>query len=198
MSKYAPLTDALLKLPQSQVTLSFQQIESLIGARLPPSARKHRPWWSNNPGNNVMTRAWLDAGRITEDVDIAAERVTFTKPRTPNRHLAAVRASATPPQTVVASTAPTTTQQATSLQAIQPGPALSVSQLSARAQRYLAALENEGYNTSTLLIEIIETELARRIRQRMVDQLEADPLTQALPRFDSTTLVREVRDADFG
>lgn len=189
MSKYAPLTDALLKLPQSQVTLSFQQIESLIGARLPPSARKHRPWWSNNPGNNVMTRAWLDAGRITEDVDIAAERVTFTKPRTPNRHLAAVGASATPRQTVVASTAPTT---------IQPGPTLSVGQLSARAQRYLAALESEGYNTSMLLVEIIETELARRIRQRLVDQLEADPLTHPLPRFDSTALVREVRDADFG
>jgi hypothetical protein len=100
-----------------------------------------------------------------------------------------VGVSATPRQTVAASTAPTS---------IQPGPTLSVGQLSARAQRYLAALESEGYNTSTLLIEIIETELARRIRQRMINQLEADPLTQALPHFDSTTLVREVRDADFG
>jgi hypothetical protein len=37
--------------------MSFREIEQVLGFPLPPAARRHRPWWSNNGNNNVMTKA---------------------------------------------------------------------------------------------------------------------------------------------
>lgn len=45
----------------------------------PPFARKHRPWWSNHPSNNAVTRSWLAVGYRTSRVDIANERLVFIK-----------------------------------------------------------------------------------------------------------------------
>src|SRR5262245_59841707 len=57
--------------------MSFADIERIIGSKLPPSARKHRPWWSNNATNSVMTKVWLDAGFASEQVDMTARRLVF-------------------------------------------------------------------------------------------------------------------------
>jgi hypothetical protein len=38
-----------------------------------------RTWWSNNPSNNVMTKAWLAAGFVTERVDMGSRRLVFRK-----------------------------------------------------------------------------------------------------------------------
>ena len=62
MGKYEPLTEFLQKQPGGVVRMSFAQIERVVGFKLPPVAQRHRAWWSNSPTNNVMTRAWLDAG----------------------------------------------------------------------------------------------------------------------------------------
>jgi hypothetical protein len=59
--------------------MKFSQIERVIGTGLPPSAYKHRPWWSNNPSNSVITRAWLNAGYKTEQVDMEARRLVFRR-----------------------------------------------------------------------------------------------------------------------
>ena len=59
--------------------MSFRDIEQVLGFPLPPAARRHRPWWSNNGTNNVMTRAWLDAGFKTEQVDMMGEVLVFRK-----------------------------------------------------------------------------------------------------------------------
>jgi hypothetical protein len=61
--------------------MSFDEIESVIGAKLPPSATHHRAWWSNNAQNNVMTKAWKDAGFESEDVDMKGRRVAFRRVR---------------------------------------------------------------------------------------------------------------------
>ncbi|MEQ8480048.1 MAG: hypothetical protein RIC18_05255 [Hoeflea sp.] len=79
MSKYDPLSNYLKSKTQDRVPMTFKQLELLIGDRLPPSARKHRAWWSNNPSNSVITRAWLDAGYITRDVDLGGEQLTFRR-----------------------------------------------------------------------------------------------------------------------
>lgn len=79
MTKYAPLTDHLRHRQQSTIPMRFADIESVLGFPLPPSSRHHRAWWSNNPTNNVMTRAWLAAGYQTRDVDIEAERLVFER-----------------------------------------------------------------------------------------------------------------------
>lgn len=79
MSKYAPLTRHLAARGQDRVPMHFAEIERLLGFDLPASARKHRAWWSNNPSNSVMTKAWLSAGYQSEQVDIDAGKLTFAK-----------------------------------------------------------------------------------------------------------------------
>jgi hypothetical protein len=79
VSKYAPLTSHLRERSQSRVPMRFEEIERLLGFPLPASARKHRAWWSNNPSNSVMTKAWLDAGYQSEQVDLEAEKLTFAR-----------------------------------------------------------------------------------------------------------------------
>ncbi len=81
--KYEPFKAYLLRQTASQVPLTFAEIERIIGQRLPSSARKFPAWWSNNPSNNVMTTAWLDAGYESEKVDIGAERLVFRRASPP-------------------------------------------------------------------------------------------------------------------
>lgn len=84
MSKYEPLQRWLRSQSHGRIPLTFAEIETIIGAPLPPS-RLNRAWWSNNPSNNVMTKEWLAAGYETEQVDIAAERLVFRKVVNPGR-----------------------------------------------------------------------------------------------------------------
>ncbi len=77
MNKYEPLGLYLKKQEVPLVPLTFAEIEQIIGAELPPSAHHHRPWWSNNPSNNVMTKVWLEAGFETEQVDMTAKKLVF-------------------------------------------------------------------------------------------------------------------------
>ena len=79
MSKYSPLTHHLQTCPQAEVPMSFAEIEAILGFALPPSSRQHRGWWSNNPVNNVMTKAWLAAGYTTRAVDLAGGHLVFAK-----------------------------------------------------------------------------------------------------------------------
>ncbi len=79
VSKFEPIRQFLDALPQGERRMSFGEIEDILGFRLPPSARRHRPWWSNNPSNSAMTKAWLAAGCRTEQVDMAGEKLVFKK-----------------------------------------------------------------------------------------------------------------------
>lgn len=81
MSKYEPLGEYLKKQGKDRVPMSFAEIERVTGVRLPQSAIKHRPWWSNNPKNSVMTKVWLDAGYESEQVDMAARKLVFRRVR---------------------------------------------------------------------------------------------------------------------
>jgi transcriptional regulator with XRE-family HTH domain len=79
MSKYDPLTDYLGRQKMPEIPLRFSEIEAIVGGSLPPSAHTHRAWWSNNPSNNVMTKAWLAAGYRTANVDLRQRTVTFQR-----------------------------------------------------------------------------------------------------------------------
>lgn len=83
MSKYAPLGEYLKKQGKDQVPMTFAEIERVTGVKLPPSATKHRPWWSNNAKNSVMTKVWLDAGYESEQVDMAKRKLVFRRVRAP-------------------------------------------------------------------------------------------------------------------
>ena len=80
MSKYEPLQHFLAGSKASVLPMSFDEIERILGFPLPPS-QAHRAWWSNNPSNNVMTKAWLAAGYETEQVDVAGRTLVFRRVR---------------------------------------------------------------------------------------------------------------------
>jgi hypothetical protein len=63
--------------------MTFAEIEQIIGAKLPRSAR-YRAWWSNNDFNNVMTKAWLEAGFRSEQVDVPGRKLVFRREREPH------------------------------------------------------------------------------------------------------------------
>lgn len=83
MSKYSPLADYLKRQDRERVPMTFAEIERITGTKLPASALKHRPWWSNNPDNSVMTKVWLDAGFESEQVDMAGRKLVFRRVRAP-------------------------------------------------------------------------------------------------------------------
>lgn len=76
--KYQPLFDALASSPDDRHEMSFEEIEDLLDAALPTSARAHRPWWANDPSHS-HAHAWLAAGFATSRVDLAREQVTFIR-----------------------------------------------------------------------------------------------------------------------
>lgn len=78
MSKYRPLNRHLASCPEPALTMSFFELDDLVGG-LPASARQHRPWWSNERGGHVQARAWLDAGWRVDEVNLTAERVRFVR-----------------------------------------------------------------------------------------------------------------------
>jgi hypothetical protein len=79
MSKYSPLASFLERHPQREVRCTFREIEHALGFTLPPAARAHRAWWSNNDSNNVMTKVWVTAGYRAEQVDMPGETVVFRR-----------------------------------------------------------------------------------------------------------------------
>lgn len=79
MTKYSSLTTFLASRTQPKISMSFEDIERIVGSKLPQSAFNHRAWWSNNPTNSVMTKAWLAAGFRSEDVDMTARRLVFSR-----------------------------------------------------------------------------------------------------------------------
>lgn len=81
MGKYDPLGEYLRRQSTDEVPLTFSEIERIIGAKLPHSAFSHRPWWSNNATNSVMTKVWLAAGFQSARVDMAKRRLVFERPK---------------------------------------------------------------------------------------------------------------------
>lgn len=84
--KYAPLGDWLVaRDPQERtIRVTFHDIETLLGQPLPSSAYSHRLWWANfrfEP--HRQSAAWTGAGWRVEDVDFAAQEVTFTRTNAP-------------------------------------------------------------------------------------------------------------------
>ena len=89
MAKYEALGTYLKRQPGDRVPMTFAEIEKIIGAKLPASAHRHRPWWSNNPHNSVMTKVWLEAGFESEQVNMAGRKLVFHRVRKPKTAAAA-------------------------------------------------------------------------------------------------------------
>lgn len=72
-SKYEPLELHLRAISPDtrELTLSFSEIERILGASLPASAKFHRPWWSNQKDSKArpQAHAWLSAGFVVDMVN---------------------------------------------------------------------------------------------------------------------------------
>ena len=78
MGKYERLGQHLSKLGADHWVATFAEIESIVGFRLPPSARSHAAWWSNHPSHSCAS-AWLTTGWRSEQLDFGAEKITFRR-----------------------------------------------------------------------------------------------------------------------
>jgi len=77
-SKYYPLHQRLSQSLQDEVTLTFTEIEALLGEPLPSSAHTRRDWWSNRRAAPPAA-AWHEAGYRVIQADIENRRVSFRK-----------------------------------------------------------------------------------------------------------------------
>ena len=81
--KYQRLYTHLGGLTKQEWRTTFREIESIIGFPLPPSARLHRPWWSNQSrgSGHSQALAWGAAGWETAEVDMDAETLLLRRKR---------------------------------------------------------------------------------------------------------------------
>lgn len=83
MGRYDPLRNRLRQLRGgSEVALTFDDIEGLLGGALPASAREDRAWWANEmrpDSTHVQCRAWIETGWFVDHVDLHEGRVTFVE-----------------------------------------------------------------------------------------------------------------------
>ena len=86
--KYHRLYSHLCGLSVSEWRTTFVEIESILGFKLPPSARRYRPWWANRSGSGYShALAWTAAGWATAEVNLAAETLVLQrKAGTVTRH----------------------------------------------------------------------------------------------------------------
>ena len=78
--RYWKLHEHLCGLQEQEWRTSFSEVEAIVGAELPPSARLYRAWWANDKSRK-SSRAWLDAGWETANVDMDAGTLLFRRKR---------------------------------------------------------------------------------------------------------------------
>jgi hypothetical protein len=167
MSKYEPLRQFLRSRSETQVPLSFEKIEVILGCDLPRSARKYAPWWANVGGTHVQASAWLDAGWRTSNVDIPGNRVVFVRDVGDQARL------------------PSGSSDPSGL-AVRPDDLSPVVQ--ALLHRHMA---EHGYSLEQAISDLLH-QIALDRRRSL---LERFPMSGARSSVDSVGLVREDRDA---
>ena len=79
--KYAPLHSHLSNLDAREWATTFREVEKILGAKLPPSARTYQEWWNPSDRMHTQARAWMVAGWEPAIVNIRAETVVFRRSR---------------------------------------------------------------------------------------------------------------------
>lgn len=80
MGKYDPLRQHLMGLKAQVWRTTFTEIEAVLGARLPASARLHSAWWANEADPlHPQKLAWRQAGWRTAGVNITGQTIEFVR-----------------------------------------------------------------------------------------------------------------------
>lgn len=77
-AKYRPLTEYLLSSKETRITLSYSQIENILGFTLPDTARNFKQAFWANTFTHSYASSWLAVGYKTR-VDVDKDTVTFVK-----------------------------------------------------------------------------------------------------------------------
>ncbi len=80
-SKYDGLADYLAAIGAATITLTFAEVETIVGP-LPVAARSLVAWWgatANGRYANPHALHWWDAGYSADRPDFAAQTVTFRR-----------------------------------------------------------------------------------------------------------------------
>lgn len=77
--KYGPLYDYLADHELDRVRLSFAELEVVLGAPVPDSARNWRQWWTNSEESHPHARSWLRAGYEVASLSLPDELVVFER-----------------------------------------------------------------------------------------------------------------------
>ena len=84
--KYYNLTNYLNSSKKELISLTFNDVENILGFKLPPSIRRHRANWSNTTTLSFPC-SWLKVGYKTVEVDMINEKVTFQNDNSINSNL---------------------------------------------------------------------------------------------------------------
>jgi hypothetical protein len=76
--KYEPLSLWLSSQQSSRLAMSFDDVETILGFELPPSARNHLPYWYGHAGS-ALCRAIHGAGWKATGVNLTAETAGFIR-----------------------------------------------------------------------------------------------------------------------
>ena len=169
MAKYDPLKRYLSALPENGCMLTFSQIEEIIGAPLPPSARQHKSWWGND-STHVQAQTWMSAGWMADPPQFDEETVLFRRgyfsPPTPSKKL---------------------TDGEHSQVIVRKLDTAVVAALKQRARRRGHSLEQE--------LRAILTRAAAPERAELIAEADRIRAMTAGPLEDSVTLLRQDRDS---
>ena len=74
-SKYIPLANYFKACNQTEITLTYEQIENIIGHILPNAAYLSSSWWKKTKAPALHYFAWMDSGYQVKDVQLGKEVV---------------------------------------------------------------------------------------------------------------------------
>jgi hypothetical protein len=77
--KYDLLRAYLKGQAAAQISMSFAEVAAVARVKLPASAYRYAQWWENDPVHHVQAKAWLEAGYVTEQVDLSAQKLVFAR-----------------------------------------------------------------------------------------------------------------------
>ena len=82
--RYKPLENFLNDIPPTrrEVTLTFEELEDILGRKLPPSAYKYTAWWANDKySTHSQTHSWMEAGWLVRKLNLKEKSVKFSRGR---------------------------------------------------------------------------------------------------------------------
>ncbi|MDR3291439.1 MAG: hypothetical protein LBT10_04735 [Methanobrevibacter sp.] len=77
--KYKKLYDYFLNSYKDTETLTFTDIEEIIGGELPNSAYKHGAWWGNENDHKRHSASWIQAGWKVIEKNLENKEIIFKK-----------------------------------------------------------------------------------------------------------------------